>query len=214
MSSAAGSERAALCDLFLEVGPDAPTLCGDWTTRDLAAHLVVRERRPDGAVGIVAKPLAGYGEKVRLQEAERPWEELVDRVRSGPPRWSPMRFDPVDRLVNTVEFYVHHEDVRRAKDTWTPRNLDVTLAADLLAALRRGAKLLTRKAPVGLTLVATDGPESPTTIVAREGDPVVTVTGPVGELVLFVYGRQDKSDVETDGPAAAVEATRTASFGV
>ena len=40
----------ALCDLFEEVGPDAPTLCGDWTTRDLAAHLVMRERRPDDVI--------------------------------------------------------------------------------------------------------------------------------------------------------------------
>ncbi len=41
-------ERAELCDLFDELGPDAPTLCGDWTTADLAAHLVVRERNPLG----------------------------------------------------------------------------------------------------------------------------------------------------------------------
>jgi uncharacterized protein (TIGR03083 family) len=43
----ARAERAALCDLFDEVGPDAPTLCAGWTTRDLAAHLVIRERRAD-----------------------------------------------------------------------------------------------------------------------------------------------------------------------
>src|SRR5882762_622635 len=36
-------ERRELCDLFLELGPDAPTLCEGWTTLDLAAHLVLRE---------------------------------------------------------------------------------------------------------------------------------------------------------------------------
>ena len=84
MPSPAAVERASLCDLFLEVGPDAPTLCGDWTTRDLAAHLVVRERRPDAAAGIVCRSVAGYSEKVRVAETERPWTELVERVRSGP----------------------------------------------------------------------------------------------------------------------------------
>ena len=65
----AQSERRLLCDLFAEVGPDAPTLCGDWSTRDLAAHLVMRERRPDGAVGIVFPPAAGYADRVQASIA-------------------------------------------------------------------------------------------------------------------------------------------------
>ena len=39
-------ERAALCDLALVLGEDAPTLCGAWTAKDLVAHLLVRERSP------------------------------------------------------------------------------------------------------------------------------------------------------------------------
>ena len=39
-------ERAQVCLRFDELGPDAPTLCEGWTTFDLAAHLVVRERNP------------------------------------------------------------------------------------------------------------------------------------------------------------------------
>jgi len=214
MASPAAAERASLCDLFVEVGPDAPTLCGDWTTRDLAAHLVVRERRPDGAVGIVAKPLAGYGEKVRLEEAARPWPELIERVRSGPPRWSPTRLASVDRVVNTVEFFVHHEDVRRAKARWTERNLDVGLSRDLLTALGRMGKLLVRRAPVGLTLAVTDGPGGTRELALHDGEPAVTVSGHVGELVLYVYGRQDHAVVDHAGPADAVDALRTASFGI
>ena len=37
-------ERLALCDLFDELGADAPTLLDGWTARDLAAHIVQRER--------------------------------------------------------------------------------------------------------------------------------------------------------------------------
>ena len=90
MPSVAATERNLLCDLFLEVGPDAP-LAGEWTARDLAAHLVVRERRPDAGPGILTRALATYSERVRVTEAERPWTEIVDRVRNGPPMWSPIR---------------------------------------------------------------------------------------------------------------------------
>jgi len=123
MTTPAQSERRELCDLFDEVGPDAPTLCGDWTTRDLAAHLVMRERRPDGAVGIVFSPAAGYSDKVQSSIANSSWPKLVDTVRSGPPIWSPTRIAAVDKLANTVEFFVHHEDVRRAGDSWDEREL-------------------------------------------------------------------------------------------
>ena len=44
---------------FDETGPDGPTLCEGWQTRDLAAHLVLRERRPDAAAGVMGGPLAG-----------------------------------------------------------------------------------------------------------------------------------------------------------
>ena len=47
------AERAALCDLFVQVGPAAPTLCEGWATYDLAAHLVIRERKPLSGPGLV-----------------------------------------------------------------------------------------------------------------------------------------------------------------
>jgi uncharacterized protein (TIGR03085 family) len=214
MGTAAHVEREALSDLFTELGPDVPTLCEGWTARDLAAHLVVRERRPDGAVGIVAKPLAGYADKVRRGEAERPWDEIVQRVRSGPPMFAPTRIDAVDRAVNTIEYFVHHEDVRRAQPGWTRRELTPDLVADLTAALSRMARVLARKVPVGVVLNVTDAPDGPRTIVARKGDESVTISGPIGEITLYVYGRRDVAGVELDGSAAAVEQLRAASFGI
>src|SRR4051794_19999893 len=153
----ARTERSALCDLVLEVGPDAPTLCEGWTTRDLAAHLVVREHRPDAALGIVASPLAAHGEKVRLATAGRPWDELVSAVRAGPPMWSPMRIAAVDRAANTLEFYVHHEDVRRATEGWAPRVLDPDLDAQLWNTLHRMGRFSMRRAPAGVVLATPDG---------------------------------------------------------
>lgn len=210
MTSAAQSERSQLCDLFVAVGPDARTLAGDWTTRDLAAHLIVRERRPDGAAGILFRPLAGYGEKVRRAEAARPWDELVALVRRGPPRWSPLHLAPVDDAVNTIEFFVHHEDVRRAQPRWEPRPPDADLDDALAVAIGRMGRVLTRGAPAGVVLEL-DGRPS---ITLRKASPSVAVVGPITEGVLFVYGRKDVARVELDGPADAVTAIRAASFGL
>lgn len=213
MTTPARLEREMLCELLLKDGPDAPTLCGDWTTRDLAAHLVVRERRPDGAIGILVAPFAGYAEKVRRRVADRDYAELVQRVRSGPGPLSPMRPAAVERLVNTIEFFVHHEDVRRASPGWTPRLLHRDLELDLLRPFARGAKMLARKSPAGLMLE----PAGYDPIVAKKAgpsEPTVTVRGSVGELVLFMYGRQAHSVVDADGPEQAVRDVRSAPFGI
>ncbi len=210
-TSPAQQERAELCDLFDEVGPDAPTLCGDWTTRDLAAHLIVRERRPDAAVGIVLSQAAGYTEKVQRGVAEQEWSKLVDTVRSGPPLWSPTKLSSIDRMANTIEFFVHHEDVRRASDGWEPRELDDELTEALRSMLGRMAKRLVSSSPVGIVLEPDDG-SGP--IIAKRAEPSVTVRGPIGELVLFVFGRQAQSRVEVDGDEESVEAVTDASFGI
>jgi uncharacterized protein (TIGR03085 family) len=203
-------ERSALCDLFLEVGPDAPTLCEGWTTRDLAAHLIVREHRPDAAIGIIAPPLAAHGERVRVATAGRPWDELVAEVRTGPPVWSPMRIAALDRATNTVEFFVHHEDVRRASDGWTPRTLDPDLDAQLWSTIHRMGRFSMRKAPAGVVLATPDG----RSVTAKASSPSVTLTGPPGELTLFTSGRQAHAVVELDGPDDQVAAMRTAQFGI
>ena len=114
VTSLARTERAALADLLDAVGPDAPTLCGDWTTRDLAAHLVVRERRPDATPGIAISAFAGWTASVQDSYAERPYAELVELVRTGPGRLSPFSLPGADTFFNTTEYAVHHEDVRRA----------------------------------------------------------------------------------------------------
>jgi uncharacterized protein (TIGR03085 family) len=208
--TAASHERARLCDLFDDVGPDAPTLCEGWDTKELAAHLVLRERRPDAAIGVIIRPLSGYTAKVQAGLAATPWSELVERLRSGPPLVSPTRVGAVDRLVNTVEFFVHHEDVRRAAPEWTPRDLDADLTRDLTSALQRMSRLLVRRAPVGVVFEPTGGHP----ITARRGEPSVTVRGPIGELVLFAYGRGHHARVDLDGPPDAIASLRDARLGM
>lgn len=211
LPSPARRERSELCDLFGELGPDEPTLCGDWTTRDLAAHLVVRERRPDAAIGILVSKAAGYTDKVQAGVADGDWADLVDTVRSGPPIWSPTRIGKIDELANTVEFFVHLEDVRRAQPTWEPRELDTDLATMLYKVLGTMAKRLVKGAPAGIVLEPA-GDHAP--IVAKQGQPSVTVRGPVGELVMFVYGRQAHSRVDVLGDEVDAAAVHAAEFGI
>jgi uncharacterized protein (TIGR03085 family) len=202
-------ERQDLCNLFEELGPDVPTLCEGWTARDLAAHLVVRERRPDAALGILAAPFERHGDKVRLEFAAKPWDELVELVRTGPPRLSPLGTPAIDRLANTMEYFIHHEDVRRANGM-APRELHPELEDRLWDVVARMAKLTLRKAPCGVTLRAAGG----RAVVANSAVPRVAVRGPVGELSLFVYGRQGAAQVELLGDDDDVAALMAASFGI
>ena len=211
MATPATLERRRFADELATVGPDAPTLCDGWAARDLAAHVVLRDRRPDAAAGVLVSALAGHTDKVQAKIAGQDWDRIVDQVREGAPFWSPTRLDAVDRLANTTEFFVHLEDLRRAGAEWTARDLDDELIDDLAAALRRSAKMFARKAPAGITLAPDDGREP---VVANDRDPMVTIRGPVGELVLWIFGRQDHALVAYDGPDDAVEALRTASFGI
>jgi len=183
------SERAALADLMAELGPDAPTLCGTWTTRDLAAHLIVRATRPDAAAGILIGPLAGYTEKVMAAVGRRDWPSIVAEVRQGPPRWSPVSIAAVDAATNTVEYFVHLEDVRRATEPWAPRDLPTGDVAALWAQAQRAGSFLLRRSPVGVVYAPTDGPAAGSRHVARKGERAVVLTGPVGEIVLATYGR-------------------------
>jgi uncharacterized protein (TIGR03085 family) len=206
--TAAQRERSALVETLRRVGPDAPTLCAGWTTRDLAAHLVVRERRLDATPGITIPFLAGYTAKVQNQTARSTrWDDLVELVASGPPIYSPFKlFDP---LANLGEMFIHHEDVRRAVDGWQPRTLDESTVAALGRQLGLLSRMTLRKLPAQVILQTTDGKR-----VARVGrGDAVTVTGDPPELVLFVAGR-DAARLEFDGEPQAVAAVRGSHRGL
>jgi len=194
-----------------EVGPEAPTLCDGWTTRDLAAHLVVRERRLDATPGIALPLLAGYTAKVQSQVAQSTsWDDLVEMVASGPPLYSPFKL--LDAVANLGEMFIHHEDVRRAAHGWQPRGLDASIAAPLRRQLGLMSRLMLRKLPAQVVLQTPDGDQ-----IARVGSgsgvPAVTVTGEPQELLLFVAGR-DAVLLEFDGDPQTIAAVRAAPRGL
>jgi uncharacterized protein (TIGR03085 family) len=205
--SVAQRERAALVDTMRAVGPDAPTLCEGWQTRDLAAHLVIREYRPDAAPGIVIRFFASRTAKVQDEVAgQTEWAELLDKVASGPPIYSPLKL--LDPVANVAEMFIHHEDVRRAQSGWEPRALEPALASSLRRTLPLMARMTLGKVPARVALRT---PEGKTVVTAGRG-PAVTVTGAPEELLLFSVGRQAR--VEFDGDAAAVQAVRDAPKGL
>jgi uncharacterized protein (TIGR03085 family) len=216
MMGNARDERLALCALLDEVGPREPTLCAGWATQDLAAHLVLRERRPDAMAGIAVGPLASYTRRVQHRIAERrPYPALVQTIRDGPPVLSPLRLPPADERVNLTEYFIHHEDVRRARAGWEPREIGQGLSDALWRTLRM-ARFVLRKVPVGVELARDDdgAAAAGVRITARARTPVVTVIGAPAELVLWVFGRTGAARVRLDGTEAAVAALQTAAWSV
>lgn len=218
----AQDERLALCDLLDQVGSGAPTLCAGWTTTDLAAHLVLRERRPDAAIGILGGPLAAYTRRYQRRLAERtPFTRLVETIRNGPPRL-PFAFLPgADQAMNFAEYLVHHEDVRRAREGWEPRDLSRDMTSAVWRSLSR-ARFVLRRVPVGIEFARDDEATTPPgtgaagtrqrqlRITVRQRTPVVTVIGAPVELLMWTFGRDQAARVRLEGADADVAALRQA----
>jgi uncharacterized protein (TIGR03085 family) len=211
--STAAAERSALCDTFLEVGPDAPTLCSPWLARDLAAHLVLREHRPDLAVTAFVPRLGDRLEREQGALATAtPWPVLVDKVRMGPPAWHPTQIGVVDDAVNTLEFFIHHEDVLRAEPGFTARALSPETEAGVWFALKRIAKVIFRKVDAGLVLAAPGHGRIAVKGPSKRGS--VTVTAAPGELALLGYGRREHAHYDPRGSRQAVAALESAPLGI
>ncbi|MDO0973243.1 TIGR03085 family metal-binding protein [Mycolicibacterium frederiksbergense] len=206
--SIARKERAALVETLRATGPDAPTLCEGWNTRDLAAHLVVRERRLDAAPGILVPQLAGYTARVQDQvTASTDWSDLLAQVAAGPPLYSP--FILIDRFANVTEMFIHHEDVRRAGTDWEPRVLDQETTHALAGQVGMFGRMTLSKSPARVSLTTREGKVLTT---AGKGSPV-TVSGDPGELLLFAAGREP-ARVSFDGDADAIAAVQGSRRGL
>jgi uncharacterized protein (TIGR03085 family) len=211
IASTAAATRIPTLTLLGDLGPGAPTLLAPWTARDLAAHLVLRERDPLAGPGLV---LSGAWRRLAQQRqsalAGRDFSLLVGALRSGPPPGF-FRLGWVRRLPGLNEFFVHHEDLRRANGRG-PRPLgrgmdealwrNVGRAPWLLARRLRGAGLELQRAGTGRA------------VRARRGEPTARIAGPPGELLLYLFGRTGAAQVQVSGPGAAADAVRRTRFGM
>jgi uncharacterized protein (TIGR03085 family) len=188
-------ERIEVCDLLLELGPDAPTLCEGWTTADLAAHLVLREH------------FHRWSDAQRAVEKAKGLPAMVARLRAGAPL-IPWRLPGIRNVFNGLEYFIHHEDVRRANGR-DPRAPMADLEALSWRMVGYSARRVARRIrPYGIELVLPDGRRR------RYGSgEIVTLTGPATEFVLYLGGRRSAARVTLSGApdaVAALERTKTA----
>ena len=211
MPSHSAAERAALVDALTHAGPRRPTLCDGWTTTELAAHLVSRERRPDAGIGLVVPAFSGWTDYVRGRYATQPYADLITAIRNGPPITSPMALPGVDARINLIEHFVHCEDVRRAGPGWSARDLPDARQDALWASISVLGRMLFRRSPVGVTLRTPDGrTKQLVKKSAADGTEIegVHLVGEPAELTLYGYGRKDQARVQVEGPDDAVTAFR------
>lgn len=216
----ARTERAALADLLAELGPDQPTLCQGWTTADLLVHLQIRERRPDATVGMFVPPLAGWTAKVSARYKQRPWQQQIQALRSGPPAYSPLGWGPVDDKANSMEMFIHHEDARRGQPDWQPRTLDEQTRQQLIAMSTSFLALRgLRKVGIPTSARLTDEPgetSRPVVLVpakAPQQAGEVVLSGGIADVLLWLSGRS-AVDIEFTGDPAAVAAVQAGKRGV
>lgn len=191
--------RDLIADTATRLGPQAPTLDDPWQVRDLLAHLVVRESRPDALLGILpVAALQRHTERVQQGVAEGSFDTLVERFRGGPARYWPTRLPAVDRLVDTGELAIHHEDMVRAQPGWEPTEVPQEIQERLWATLRTMGKHLYRTAPTGVVAIAEGHgrvglrrpPRTTGTVVLR-GTPL--------ELLLHAFGRDGHARLDLEG---------------
>ncbi len=210
MTSIAAQERRHLTTLARQVGPDAPTLCEGWTVRDLVAHLVVRETSP-AAFGVAVPAVRGAYERERVRRSGEDFEQLVGRLRNGPPLLSVFTLPFADRVLNGTEFFIHHEDVRREQPGWEPRALAIQVQDALWKALQVAGRLAVVRVPVGVVAERADSGER---ITLKGGEPRAVVRGAPAEVLLFLHGRRDHAQVELLGDEEALAGLRATRLGV
>ncbi len=189
-------ERSQLCDLFIELGPDAPTLCEGWTTADLAAHLVLREH------------FKKWPKERLAVEKAKGFTALVDQIRGGAPL-IPWQVPGIRNLLNGIEYFIHHEDVRRANGRAIRENNPELQDLCWRMTGFTGRRVARSVRPFGLKL------ESSGSRVRSFGSgESATLGGPPTEIVLYLSGRRSAAQVELGGSPEAVQAIETSRSGL
>ncbi len=197
-------QRALLCDLFLELGPSAPTLDEGWQTQDLAAHLWTREHKPQAMLGIFAEKYEGLTKRTQKEALHaHGFTGLVERLRKPA-----LLMRPLDSMINGAEFFIHHMDVLRANgrdQELSPRD-EESLRTPLKMFGERVAKAYGDR----LVLDTNDGKQ----LELGRGTKPVHLMGKPSELLLFVSGRTDNAKVELVGEPEAVKKLTESAVGI
>jgi uncharacterized protein (TIGR03085 family) len=153
----------------------------------------------------------GYLERRRVRRSRGDFPALVERLRSGPPRLSPFGLPGLDKVLNSTEFFIHHEDLRRAQPGWEPRTLSRGMQDGLWRTVEVAGRLAVVRVGVGVVAERADSGER---VTLKKGSPVVVVRGEPAEVLLFVHGRRDHAQVELVGSEEALSVLASARLGV
>ncbi len=190
--------RTSLCDTLNEVGALAPTNCEGWLAQDLAAHLWLREHRPDALPGIGWPRFAAYTQRVRVEALHRNgFPRLVSDLRRAA---SPMGVGPLA----LAEFLIHGIDVAR------PNGIEHELTAGDQARIRPLADMLVRGTVSRFGGRAVIRPTSGRPLALGRGDRPVLISGTPSEILYFVSGRLDEARVELAAEPEALARFRAA----
>ncbi|MGH2347009.1 MAG: maleylpyruvate isomerase family mycothiol-dependent enzyme [Chloroflexota bacterium] len=215
-------ERLELCDLLAGLSDEewsAASLDAGWTVEDVAAHIVVRERRSlDMVRALLFKGKFGPDQDELLKREKRLGRPaLVAALRTMPPLF--FRLPGPAALGNLAEAFIHHEDIRRgALDRPRPIPLDLQRALWTTLPFFSGRGL--RRVPVKgtLAIVWPDHDRRTASVGGRrrpdsDGADAV-LSGEPGELLLWLSGRKTVARVRLDGVPALVAALREAPMRV
>lgn len=197
------AERKHLIETFERVGATAPTLCEGWDAEDLLRHLVMREIYPHRSL-LSKVPLKSADESRHLVDEieDADYDSLLETFTEGRQRYSPLQLGLVDRAMNTLEYVIHHEDLRRAQDPPIGRVLSNSDQQRIFTHLSTMAQVLFLKAPVRVVLRAPGVGEFTALATKRHGR-TVTITGAPLELAMYAFGR-DHAHVELSGEDEAL----------
>jgi uncharacterized protein (TIGR03083 family) len=177
------SERTSFADYLDGLSPgdwDKPSLCSDWTVKDLVAHVVAGSKStPPRFLGDLASSGFNFHKataKALRREVDRPPAELAGTLRANAAR----KTQPGRTMVG--ETVVHSEDVRRALGHPSGQHPQERLLALAEHFKKAGGPVPAKKRIAGLQLKATDAEWS-------TGDGPV-VSGPLLSLILAMTGRR------------------------
>ena len=132
--------------------------------------------------------------------------------RGGPQARTPLALPLVDDVVNTLEFFVHHEDIRRAQPGWEPRSLD---AGRGVGAVDRDQGRRPRAGPAGRG--AGDDPPRRRRRhrgAARRLAIPSWSPGCPSEIVLFLFGRDQTRGLSLTGPDTSIASLNSTDLGL
>jgi len=198
--AAIAAERRRIADLVESLSPaqlEVASLCGDWTVRQVAGHLLATVDTPP-AVRLGALARSGFrphlaNARLAVAVARRPVAELAAGLRR--PAGTPL----VGHLGQLTDLQVHGQDMRRPLGL--PHGLSLDLVRMSLNFLTggRAAGFTPRRRIAGLRFVAAD-------LDWQCGNGAL-VTGPAEALMLAMTGRPVALG-ELDGPGVRVLAGR------